>query len=101
MSRATVDEIMDMISFPLPPAPFPDMVLAELKIKIDDYNYTDASCWADIDPKDAAQGVLHLEQKPDASTSRGRRQGHRDPLLIANRNARLATNRPGAKACNL
>ena len=64
MSRATVDEIIDMLSFPLPPAPFPDMVLAELKIKIDDYNYTDASRWADIDPKELRKDVLHLEQKP-------------------------------------
>ncbi|MFN8466271.1 MAG: hypothetical protein U0X20_12010 [Caldilineaceae bacterium] len=64
VSKTTVDEIMDMLSFPLPPAPFYDTVLAELKIKIDDYNYLDASRWADIDPKELRKEILQLEQKP-------------------------------------
>ena len=55
---------MSMISFPLPPAPFAETVLAELNVKIDDYNYTDASSWADIDPSTLRTDVLQLAQKP-------------------------------------
>ena len=65
MSKAAVDEIMNMLSFPLPPAPFADTVLAELQIRIDDYNYGYAAAWDDVDPKTLRTDILKLNQKPE------------------------------------
>ncbi len=64
MSKASVDEIMGMVSFPLPPPPFAEEVRRQLNIKITSYYFTTPENWNNIDPADLNRDVLELDQKP-------------------------------------
>jgi hypothetical protein len=65
VAKATIDELMGMLSFPQPPPPFAEEVLTKLNIKITSYHFTAPQSWADVDPNSLSKDVLELEQKPE------------------------------------
>lgn len=70
--KDTIQQLMDMISIPLPPAPFAEAVLEQMHIKIDDYNYTQPETWANVDPNTLRDEILDLG--PKSNTNNGQPQ---------------------------
>lgn len=58
MSQAAITEVLDRISYPLPPKPFNEMVIKELGVRLAHYNMQYAHNWADFDPEEIQAHML-------------------------------------------
>ena len=80
VDKDTIEQLMDMISFPLPPAPFADAVLEQLHVKIDGVQLHLSRAWADIDPNTLHDRILDLGQKPNANNGQPQEDMTRIPF---------------------
>lgn len=61
MTQEAIDEVLDRISYPQPPKPFNQIVIDQLRIRLNHWNMQHAGAWANFDPNDISETHFTLD----------------------------------------